>query len=135
MKKSIQFFVLICSLLCAAESVAGLRGGAAKISLVPNSVIDVPMTGYARGYEARSQGLHDSLFARIVVLEDAETVVAIASVDLIGFNVDRDPGEGRLEPAAIHWGRSLVYCFNAHAWGAPRSRFGQTLCGGSQLAE
>ena len=120
MKKSIQFLVLICSFLCVAESVAGLRGGVAKISLVPNSVIDVPMTGYARGYEARSQGLHDSLFARIVVLEEAGMIVAIASVDLIGFNVDRDPGEGRLANLLQSMGIDHWFIVSTHTHGGPR---------------
>ena len=120
MKNSIQFFVLICSFLCVAESVAGLRGGAAKISLVPTSVIDVPMTGYARGYEARSKGLHDSLFARIVVLEEAGMIVAIASVDLIGFNVDRDPGEGRLTNLLQSMGIDHWFIVSTHTHGGPR---------------
>ena len=78
------------------------------------------MTGYARGYEARSQGLHDSLFARIVVLEEAGMIVAIASVDLIGFNVDRDPGEGRLSNLLQSTGVDHWFVVSTHTHGGPR---------------
>ena len=114
----ISFFTL--SFFFASQSHAQLRGGAVKISLVPASVIDIPMTGYARGYEALSQGLHDSLFARIVVLKEESVIVAIASIDLIGFNVDRDPRSGRLASLlqsmeVDHW-----FIVSTHTHGGPR---------------
>ena len=114
----ISFFTL--SFFFASQSHAQLRGGAIKISLLPASVIDIPMTGYAREYEALSQGLHDSLFARIVVLEEESVIVAIASIDLIGFNVDRDPRSGRLASLlqsmeVDHW-----FIVSTHTHGGPR---------------
>ena len=120
LKRPVLFFVLLLSFVHLDTSLAQLRGGAAKVSLVPASVIDIPMTGYARGYEALSRGLHDSIFARIVVLEEEGVVLAIASIDLIGFNVDRDPNSGRLANLLQSMDVDHWFIVSMHTHGGPR---------------
>jgi neutral ceramidase len=61
---------------------AGLRLGTARIEITP------PVGYPLEGYEARKQGsagVHDPLFARVLVLKSPETSIALVTCDLVGF--------------------------------------------------
>jgi hypothetical protein len=62
---------------------ASLRAGAAVVDITP------PVGGQMDGYGGRaqgSQGVHDPLMSRVVVLDDGATRVAIISCDLLGIH-------------------------------------------------
>src|SRR5438128_172718 len=61
---------------------AGLRLGTARVEITP------PVGYPLEGYEARKQGstgVHDPLFARVLVLKSPETSIALVTCDLVGF--------------------------------------------------
>lgn len=114
-------YIALCAMVFYAHaSSAEVRAATAKVSLVPERVVDVPMTGYARGYENLSEGLHDSLFARLLVLEEDDLRLVVASVDLIGFNVDRDPDTGRLANLLRALDVDGWFIVSTHTHGGPR---------------
>ena len=76
-------FIATIGLFVVAPAVAEFRAGAAKSDVTPP--IGSRMYGYgARGVDV-SQGVHDPLFAKAVVLDDGETKVAIVTLDLGSF--------------------------------------------------
>jgi len=62
-----------------------LTAGFSKICISPP--IGAPLAGFA-AREGVSQGIHDDLFARAVVLVNKETAVALVSVDLLALSSD-----------------------------------------------
>lgn len=78
------------------------------------------MSGYTDGYENRSVGLHDSLYARVLVLDDGETAVAVVSLDLIGLNVDIMPEAGRLARLLRAEGMDGWMIASTHTHGGPK---------------
>ncbi len=58
-----------------------MKAGIAKVNITPP--VGVPMGGYLARKE-RSQGVHDDLYARALVLEDGDQRVALVSTDLLG---------------------------------------------------
>jgi len=97
-----------------------LQGGTARVNISPLEVRGVPMSGYTDGYENRSVGLHDSLYARVLVLDDGETAVAIVSLDLIGLNVDFTPEAGRLSRLLRAEGMDGWMIASTHTHGGPK---------------
>jgi len=94
MKKwNVQFLspiILLAGLLinvnyCNAFAVpkSTLYAGTAKILITPGS--PVPMSGYG-GRTAPFKGVHDDLFARIVVFGDGMNKAVLISADIIGFS-------------------------------------------------
>ncbi|MFH1570269.1 MAG: neutral/alkaline non-lysosomal ceramidase N-terminal domain-containing protein [Gemmatimonadota bacterium] len=96
------------------------RGPPASTSPLPRSW-RCPCAAYARGDEHPSTGLHDSLWARIVVLDDGDLRIAVVSVDLIGFNVDADPGPSRLAQQLRARGIDGWLVVSTHTHGGPRT--------------
>ena len=70
-------------LMLIPASSSALQAGAARVSLVPETVVGLPMIGYTDRYDMPAEGLHDSLYARVLVLDDGVTRVALASLDLL----------------------------------------------------
>ena len=101
-----------------AAAVAALQAGAARVNISPRAVLDVPMSGYGTGNF--SNGLHDSLFARVLVLDDGNVAVAVATLDLIGLNVDLNPGSGRLPRLLRAEGMAGWLMVSTHTHGGPR---------------
>ncbi|MBI3087351.1 MAG: neutral/alkaline non-lysosomal ceramidase N-terminal domain-containing protein [Candidatus Omnitrophica bacterium] len=64
-----------------AQAKGAVLAGAAKLQLIPP--VSVPLAGYSRRHGKRSTGVHDPLFVRAVVLQDADTTVALVSCDLL----------------------------------------------------
>lgn len=62
-----------------------LKAGTGKVCISPR--VGAPLAGFAARHET-SDGIHDDLYARALVLETAETAVAFVSVDLLAL-----PGE------------------------------------------
>ena len=73
---------LATSVLQAKQSASSLRAGTAKIDITPEK--PVKMSGYASRTEL-SQGVHDSLSARVVAFENSGKRLVLVSTDLIGF--------------------------------------------------
>jgi len=84
--------IIVCSMVAAmsvngygAENEGPLFAGTAKVEITPP--VGVPMCGYNEN--AVSKGIHDPLFARILVLKAGDTQLAIVSADLVYFWSDR----------------------------------------------
>ncbi|MBN2412943.1 neutral/alkaline non-lysosomal ceramidase N-terminal domain-containing protein, partial [candidate division KSB1 bacterium] len=69
--------------LLPTEAGDTLYGGAAKINVTPEK--PVTMAGYS-GRTGLSQGIHDSLSARVVVFELDGNKLVLVSTDIIGYN-------------------------------------------------
>jgi hypothetical protein len=61
------------------------KAGFSKVCISP--AIGAPLAGFAARQEV-SKGIHDDLYARALVLENAESAVAIVSVDLLALPSD-----------------------------------------------
>ena len=70
---SLQFHVS-----CAVGEDQVFRGGAAKVDVTPQ---DLPVIVNGGMFERRIEEINDPLFARAVVLDDGETIIAIVLVD------------------------------------------------------
>lgn len=68
-----------------------MRAGTAKVDLTPQPATGVFMTGYTNSHDKPSVGVHDPLYARILLLDDGRTTVALVALDLIGLNPGRLP--------------------------------------------
>ena len=73
--------IFICQIIIAAEKT--LLVGTSKVTITPEKPI--PMAGFSSRVEP-FKGVHDDLFARILVLSDGEKKAAIISADIIGFS-------------------------------------------------
>ena len=73
--------LFICQIIIAAEKT--LLVGTSKVTITPEKPI--PMAGFSSRVEP-FKGVHDDLFARILVLSDGEKKAAIISADIIGFS-------------------------------------------------
>lgn len=86
MRYSGLLFGLLAGLLCLPGSGAALEAGVASADITP------PPGGHMAGYGARmipvSTGTHDPLFARALVLTDGEDMLALVTLDLVGFPAD-----------------------------------------------
>ena len=67
---------------CAAAKTS-LLAGISKVNITPK--IPIPMSGYGSRKEP-FKGIHDDLFARIVVFSDGEKKAALVTADVIGFS-------------------------------------------------
>lgn len=104
--------VFLCLLLVAAPA-AALQAGVTRVDITPSPAAGVPMSGYegGDGVDDPSLGLHDSLAARIVVLDDGQRSAAIVALDLVGLNPGGLPS--RLREAGVDaW---LLVASHTHA--------------------
>lgn len=102
-------FILIPSGTHAAE----LRLGSARVEITP------PVGFPLEGYESRkdgSTGVHDPLFARVLVVKSAETSVAFVSCDVVGFVSER-----AVKGAREEYGIQHVLISSTHTHGGPRT--------------
>ena len=72
----------------AAEGEDSLKAGIVKIDITPDK--PVRMSGYS-GRKGLSTGVHDPLYARIVVFESGTRRLVLVSTDLIGFYSTYEP--------------------------------------------
>ena len=98
------------STTCAAESPSGLWAGTAKVEITPEQKDAVNLSG-------QPLRLRDPLFARVLVLKDAKTSVAIVSADLIVFASPKVIAEAKRQWGVDH----VILCAtHTHAAMAPR---------------
>jgi len=92
---------------------AGLMAGTAKVEITPPP--DVAMSGYARRPYAK--GIHDPLFARVLVLADGRTSLALVACDLVWLYSDRIVREAREQ-----WGLDYVVLCGTHTHSGPSAK-------------
>ncbi len=80
-----RLLLMAAVLLCAAPGWSQLRAAATKVDISPDLTRDrVWMAGFgATG--RRPYGVHDPLYARVVVLSDGKLTLAVVGLDLLGF--------------------------------------------------
>ncbi|MEE2659611.1 MAG: neutral/alkaline non-lysosomal ceramidase N-terminal domain-containing protein [Candidatus Latescibacterota bacterium] len=83
--------MLLLALLGTPTMAPALQAGAVRVNITPEPVTGVLLSGYEARNDEPSLGLHDSLYARSLVLDDGATSVAVVSLDLIGINPGRLP--------------------------------------------
>ena len=97
----------------AAESPSGLWAGTAKVEITPTQDDAVNLSG-------QPLRLRDPLFARVLVLKDAKTSLAIVSLDLIVFASAKVVAEAKRQWGVDH----VILCAtHTHAAMAPRGLF------------
>ena len=97
----------------AAESPSGLWAGTAKVEITPAEDAAVNLSG-------QPLRLRDPLFARVLVLKDAKTSLAIVSADLIVFASPKVVAEAKRLWGVDH----VILCAtHTHAAMAPRGLF------------
>ncbi len=68
----------------ALQSAKGLQVGVAMADITPDNPINVVMGGYDTRL-SKSTGVHDPITARCMVINDGKSVVALVSLDFIGY--------------------------------------------------
>jgi len=94
----------------AAEAPSGLWAGTAKVEITPAAQDAVNLAG-------QPLRLRDPLYARVLVLKDAKTSIAIVSVDLILFASPKVIAEAKAKWGVDH---VLLCATHTHAAMAPR---------------
>ena len=90
-----------------------MRAGVAQIDITPQASAGVFMTGYTSRPDMPATGAHDPLRARVLVLEDGQTSVALVALDLIG------PNPGRLPELVRAQGLDHILLAATHTHGGP----------------
>ena len=85
-------FTALLLFAASVPSARALEAAAAKIDITPDLANEKT---YMAGFGSKGrhpQGVHDPLYARLVVLREGETTVALVGLDLLGFylNETRD---------------------------------------------
>ena len=70
-------------MLLAGDQNGNLQVGRAMVNITPSTPI--PMSGYG-GREGPFEGIHDSLYTRVIVFDDGARKAALISADVIGFS-------------------------------------------------
>jgi hypothetical protein len=83
---AVRFLALVAPLWTGGASAApaGIEAGFAVVELAPDRA--VPLGGYAARRGQLSEGIHDPVEARALVLREGETSLAIVSLDLAGVS-------------------------------------------------
>lgn len=92
---------------------SALKAGAAKMDVTP----DYPVWLGGNPRDHRSEGVHDPLFARALVLENAEGPFALLSLDLCTLPGDMADAARKLiaEQAGIPVERQVIACAHVHS--------------------
>lgn len=81
---TLLIIIVLCPVLCANHPVpSGLHAGVAKVIITPTKPI--PMSGYG-GRNDPFKGVHDDIYARVVVFSDGKNKAAIISTELVGIS-------------------------------------------------
>jgi len=79
------FSAVLCALLALARPARALDAAAAKVDITPDLKTErVWMAGFGASGR-RPRGVHDPLYARLLLLREGGTTVAVVGVDLLGF--------------------------------------------------
>jgi len=98
-----------------------LRAGAAKVNITPP--VGTPLSGYKARRDV-SQGIHDELYAKVLVLDDGERALAIITADLLGFYEDFVDKIRNLIRKRTNIDKEAILVSATHTHSAP-----DTLCG------
>lgn len=106
------------SLVLAAPG-ENFSAGTAKVKITPSA--PTPMSGYGSRTE-NFTGVHDDLFARIIVFSDGENKAAVITADIIGFPEDQWEAivKGINEKTGI--GREYILLCATHTHAGPNNR-------------
>lgn len=116
MRKPHAILVLLFALL-GFTAEADMRAGVAKADITPP--IGGPMYGYgARGTDV-SEGVHDPLYAKALVLDDGETRLAIVTLDLGSFTHENTANVKAIVKEKT--GIENVLCVASHTHSGPRA--------------
>jgi hypothetical protein len=103
-----------------AANSSGLKAGTAKADITPP--VGQPMGGFLgrlKKNDGACEGIHDRLFARVVVLDDGDTSVAIVAVDLLFFSSQRVVNQ-----AKDKWNVDHVILSSTHTHAGPIPKTG-----------
>lgn len=78
---ALLYFSVNCDAVCAPKN--SFTAGVSKVKITPE--IPIPMSGY-EGRTAPFKGIHDDLFARVIVFSDGINKAVLISADVIGFS-------------------------------------------------
>jgi neutral ceramidase len=98
----------------------GLKAGASQVDITPP--VGVPLTGFILR-EGNSEGVHDRLYARVLVLSDGECLAALAICDVLGL--DRHfvtSVRASIQEATRIPGRNVMIC-STHTHSGPATMF------------
>ncbi len=95
-----------------ANGMGHLYAGTAKVDITPP--VGTAMCGYAEG--VASEGIHDPLFARVLVLTDGSLSLAIVATDLVWLY-----SEKVVEEAKKQWGLDFVVLGGSHTHAGPHN--------------
>lgn len=133
--KSRQFYIIVTLLFliailsyCKKDMPPNWRVGVASADITPD--YPVWLAGYDR--PTKSEGVHDSVWAKAIVLDNGSTSVLIISTDLIGlFKNDVDDIQGQIVPLGIPFDNIVITCTHNHngpdvmgLWNADKSKSG-----------
>ena len=100
MKSSILFLLLVLSYGFTAQA-SPLKANASSISITPPISMKYPLGGYGERMNKPAEAVHDSIYAKALVLKKGDRKYAIITLDLLGLpnNVKTDlikrlPGMG-----------------------------------------
>ncbi|MEE2658868.1 MAG: neutral/alkaline non-lysosomal ceramidase N-terminal domain-containing protein [Candidatus Latescibacterota bacterium] len=68
-----------------------LSAGVTRVNITPQPAEGAFMTGYTSKPDMPAEGVHDPLYARVLVLADGSTTIALVTLDLISLNPGRLP--------------------------------------------
>lgn len=110
------FFAMCCTMMVNIAAAQGLQVGAAEIKINP------PMEAFLAGYQQnrKSTGIHDDLFAKAVVVTNAENALAILTIDCIGLPYPlvqkiRDAVESKIPRADFNADQIVVSSTHTHS--------------------
>jgi len=113
-------FISVCLsvllLAVAQPSFAELKAGAARADITPP--IGGPMYGYGARGKNVSEGVHDHLYAKALVLDDGETKLAIATLDMGSCNHENTANIKKIVKEKT--GIENVLCVVSHSHSTPR---------------
>jgi len=92
-----------------AQDTKGIMAGACSVSITPTGTVWM-----AGGERAQSKGVHDDIFCRALVLKSDGEMLAIASVDLLGF-MNSNLQEVRKNVKSVPPDRVLVAATHDHS--------------------
>ena len=73
--------------VCAAQARA-LEAAAGKVDITPNLKTEKTWLAGFGAKGRRPSGVHDPLYARLVLLRDGKKMVALVGLDLLGFYIN-----------------------------------------------
>ena len=116
LERAILFLAVLliaCALGAPEAKCADLRLGSARVEITPP--IGYPLEGY-ESRKSGSTGVHDPLYARVLVVKRPETSIAFVACDLVGF-----VSEMIVKGAREKYGIEHVLLSSSHTHGGPQT--------------